>query len=311
MLIKEAIAIALDEMARENSPTGMPTWRSHARKALAYWGEDYDLTTLTRQELQAWINHRQKQVKSATIGHELTFLSRVWRVLEDQGLDKGLQCPISRRLRKPKKNTEKRQIKPEVVATLEELLEPTDLDLVRFALLTFLRRLELFRLKPEHFQIWPDPDGAGHLGKVRVVTSKTGRARTVPLNHQAACIALRRIEATAKAGHTYLFGGQGEDRFAEACKWARRVWRPNIKLIGKGGHFHGLRHRGARISYDNGAPIEATSKMLGHSNIPMTEHYLGLHRGRGLGGGPRDWARGHRTAARPTSVSATGAGAGG
>lgn len=279
MLIKEAVSIALAEMAEELSPTGLPTWRSHATKALAYWGQDRDLKTITRMEVQNWINLRAKQVKVATVGHERTFLSRLWRVLEDRGLDAGLQCPLLR-LRMPKKNTTKRQIAAEVVALLEDLLEAEDCDLVRFALLTLLRRLEIFRLIAEHFQFWQDgvhEDGEPlYLGKVRVITSKTGRPRTVPLNHAAAAIALRRIAAAKEAGHTHIFGGQGEDRFAQACKWARKVWRPTIKLIGKGGEFHGLRHFGARLSYENGAPIEATSKMLGHSNIPQTEHYLGL-----------------------------------
>jgi len=273
MLFKDAVATALAEMAEELSHTSLPTWQCHARKALAYWGADRDLTTLTRLEVQTWINARGKEVKASTIGHERAFLSRLWRVLEDRGLDVGLQCPLLR-LRMPKKRTDKRQISGEVVGLLEDLLEPEDADLMRFTMLTFLRRLEVFRLKPEHISTWPE--AGGHLGKVRVITSKTGRARTVPLNHQAAEIANRRVAIAQELGHAYLFGDQVEDRFLAACSWAKRVWYPTVKLVGKGGHFHGLRHRGAHLAWANGAPIEATSKMLGHSNIPQTEHYIGV-----------------------------------
>ena len=276
MTFSEAISLALEEMREELSPTSLPTWRSHARAALAYWGPERDLTSLTRLEVQGWINTRAKQVKAATIGHERAFLSRLWRVLEDRGLDAGLQCPLIR-LRMPKKRTEKRQILPEVVTLLEDLLDPADCDLVRFTLLTYLRRLEVFRLQPAHITTWPDEASPGsYLGKVRVITSKTGRARTVPLTHAAAAIARRRIEEAEQLGHAYLFGGQGEDRYRAACAWAKSVWQPTLKLIGKGGHFHGLRHRGAHLAWANGAPIEATSKMLGHSSILQTEHYIGV-----------------------------------
>lgn len=276
MLFKDATNLALAEMREELSPTSLPTWQCHARKALAYWGPERDLTTVTRLEVQGWINSRAKEVKASTIGHERAFLSRLWRVLEDRGLDTGLQCPLLR-LRMPKKKTDKRQISGEVVTLLEDLLEPEDVDLVRFTLLTYLRRLEVFRLRPDHISTWPDEAQPGrHLGKVRVITSKTGRPRTVPLNHGAADIARRRVDAAHQLGHAYLFGDQGEDRFAAACGWAKRVWYPTVKVIGKGGHFHGLRHRVAHLAWANGAPIEATSKMLGHSNIPQTEHYIGV-----------------------------------
>ena len=52
MIFREAVAIALKEMADELSSTSMPTWRSHARGALRYWGEEREVLTLTRLEIQ-------------------------------------------------------------------------------------------------------------------------------------------------------------------------------------------------------------------------------------------------------------------
>lgn len=77
-------------------------------------------------------------------------------------------------------------------------------------------------------------------------------------------------------GRSFLFGKDVEDRFAEACAWSRRVWRPLMKRIGKGGQFHGLRHRGAHTAWVGKAAIETISKMLGHSTIAQTEHYIGV-----------------------------------
>lgn len=273
---KEAIDIALADIAAELQPTGLATWRSHARGCLKYWGEDRELTTVTRVEIQKWIHWRAKSVKASTIGHERSLLSRLWRILEDRGLDLGLQCPLSR-LRMPKKRTEKRQISAEVLEQVEAIVSEHDGDLINLTLLTFMRRLEVFRLRPQDVIIVPDPDNPGQfLFSLRIETSKTGKGRMVPLNDQAVEIALRRLKVAEEEGLTYLFGSQLKDRFKAACQWAKQVWHPLIKKIGKGGHFHGLRHRGAHLAWKNGAPIEATSRMLGHSNIPQTEHYIGV-----------------------------------
>lgn len=37
---------------------------------------------------------------------------------------------------------------------------------------------------------------------------------------------------------------------------------------------HKIRFSSASILYDNGTPIKAIKGLLGHSNLPMTEHYI-------------------------------------
>ena len=49
-----------------------------------------------------------------------------------------------------------------------------------------------------------------------------------------------------------------------------------MKSAGVTGHFHGLRHRGAHNAWRAGAPIESISRLLGHSNLVQTQHYLGI-----------------------------------
>lgn len=275
MTFSEVTSIALAEMREELEKTSMPTWLSHSRRHLEYWGPERLLTTVTRLEVQVWINARHKAgLKVSTIGHERCFLSRLWRVLEDRGLDAGLQCPLLR-LRMPKKLADKRKITLEVVEALQTYLDSEDWDLVEFTLLTFLRRLEVFRIQASHILTSKDAKG-NTIYRVNIITSKTGKARIVPLSSRAVAIILRRIALAKSRGSIYLFGGQSENRFSVACSWAKAVWRPAILTIGKGGHFHGLRHLGAHKAWKNGAPIEAISKMLGHSTIAQTEHYIGV-----------------------------------
>lgn len=273
MLFRDAVPIALQEMKTEVAITAQYTWRSHAKAALAYWGEFRDVRTINRAEIQVWIEWRSQKAKTSTITHELCFLSRLWRVLEDRALDLGFRNPFQR-LIKPRMVSDKRRIDPEAIDALLLVMSEEDRDLVQFALVTFLRRLELFRLQPKHITLWVNE--AGQLvGRLLVVTSKTGKPRTVLLSTAAATIAQRRIEAVGDPD-AYLFGGQREDRYREACAWAKRVWEPAKQQAGVQGEFHGLRHRGAHTAWKNGAPIESISMMLGHSTLVQTQHYLGI-----------------------------------
>lgn len=274
MLFKEAVAIALREMATEVAETAQCTWRSHAKSALEYWTEFRDVRTITRAEIQTWIDWRSKSAKTSTIVHERCFLSRLWRVLEDRGLDLGFRNPFDR-LRMPRMISHKRRIEPEVVDALLKVMAEPDQDLVKFALLTFLRRLELFRVRAKDIKMWLDSTGQ-LVGRLTVPTSKTGKGRTVLLSTPAATIAQRRIEAAGANPEAYLFGNQRADRYRDACSWAKRVWEVAQKLAGVRGEFHGLRHLGAHTAWKNGASIESISLMLGHSNLVQTQHYLGI-----------------------------------
>lgn len=240
----------------------------------------------TRQEVQKWVDERaqetylgadgkRRRIKANTVRHEATWLTRLWRVLEERDLDGGRMFPLYR-VRMPKKNVEKRQIEPETVEKLKAKMPQEAWQVVDFAQLTFCRRLEIFRLKPEHVKLWPHKvteDGRQlYLGQIHIETSKTGKSRTVPLSWQAAEIVRERLAT----GAAYLFGQAIPDRFAAACRWAKSIWARSLKAVGQGGHFHGLRAHGAKTAHANGAPVESVSKMLGHSNIPQTEHYLSL-----------------------------------
>lgn len=274
MLFRDAVAIALQEMTHEVAMTAQLTWKSHAKGALAYWGEFRDVRTLTRAEIQSWIDWRSKTAKTSTIIHERCFLSRLWRVLEDRALDLGFRNPFQR-LRMPRLISKKRRIEPEVIDALLLVMSDPDRDLVQFALLTFLRRLELFRLQTQHITLWVDEQGQ-LVGRLLVVTSKTGKPRTVLLSPAAALIAKRRIEAVGCEPEAYLFGTQRPERYHEACGWAKRSWVVAQKKAGVRGEFHGLRHAGAHRAWRNGAPIESISLMLGHRTLVQTQHYLGV-----------------------------------
>lgn len=271
MRFADAITLALEEMAEELSPTALPSYRSHAKKALAYWGPEREMETISRSDVQAWVNARKRQVSSATVRHELSFFSRLWRVLEENGVD--LPCPLYR-VRKPKlNNSRERVINQAELDALRAHLAPEQADAIDFARLTFLRRMEQWRLRPADIRLWMHEGEL--IGKARIVTSKTGKGRIVPLSPSAAAIAQRLVESCKEKGRAYLFGPDREDRQAAARRWSRRVWAPALRKLGIGNaHWHDLRHLGATTAWRNGAKLEQIRFMLGHSSVKMTERYL-------------------------------------
>lgn len=277
MRFSTAVTLALTDMEAELSPTAMPTWRSHARKALEYWTQSKEVQSIKRSEVQAWVNWRKEQVGPSTVRHELSLLHRIWRVFEESPEYADEPCPIYR-LKLPKKNQSKRECQPEVVEALGKYLPPEQFAPVALAQHTFLRRLEIFRLRPRDVRVWAlkqDGDRVLYVGEAYVSTSKTGKGRKVALNFQAADIVRRQLAVAAELGWEYLFGPL-QDRFAQALGWARKVWFKAKKVLNLKGHFHGLRHLGAHTAWLNKAPIEAISKMLGHSSILQTERYIGV-----------------------------------
>jgi len=267
----KATEVALREMADELSPTAMPSYRSHAKKALAYWGPERELQTVTRSEVQAWVNVRKRQVSSATVRHELSFFSRLWRVLEESGID--LPCPLYR-VRKPKlNNSRERVINQAELDALQAHLPPEQFDAVDFARLTFLRRMEQWRLRPADIRFGTHEGQL--IGKARIITSKTGKGRVIPLSPAAAAIAQRLVQACEESGRKYLFGPDRADRQAAARRWSKKYWNRALRAVQiRNAHWHDLRHLGATTAWRNGAKLEQIRFMLGHSSVKMTERYL-------------------------------------
>lgn len=116
-------------------------------------------------------------------------------------------------------------------------------------------------------------------GTVRVLHSKTRRARTIGLDDQALEVVQAWIDARAAAGITSgpLFcrlRGQPGERLS-----ARYVGAQLARLAGKAGidhrvHPHGLRHTMAVESVREGVPVTRISRQLGHSSIATTAIYL-------------------------------------
>lgn len=276
--ISQAVELLMAEVAAEQSATSQKTYEWHARELVKDWGPERPLNDITRLEVQIWLNGHRVNYKPSTLMHKLSCLNRLFRIATD-ATGNLYQSPVVS-IRKPKLNNQRERVLLEIEQVrLRETMGPDPFSVVEFALQTGMRRLEQWRLRPEDIHLWQaevDPatgtSGSILLGMAHVVTSKTGKGRKVPLNPLAAQIAL---EWQGRGGK-WLFPSDSEDRRLVAAVWfVRKHFHRACKAAGiEGLHWHDLRHTFATRALQGGARPEQISRMLGHSNLAMTQRYM-------------------------------------
>jgi site-specific recombinase XerD len=135
-------------------------------------------------------------------------------------------------------------------------------DIFLFACYTGLSFIDLTRLKSEN--ILKDVDGSWY---IKIARQKTGEESIIPL-----------LPVAEKIIRKYSLSGELRD-----FNWfisTNQKMNFGLKTIGKHCgilkplHMHLARHTFATtVTLSHGVPIESVSKMLGHSNIRITQHY--------------------------------------
>jgi integrase len=146
--------------------------------------------------------------------------------------------------------------------------EPDIKDLVIFAVNTGLRQMELLTLEWNQINFKDKSlilDNRNHL-------TKSKRIRSVPLNIKALQVLTKREQN--KSGETiFTLHGEPIKQDFISKKFKKYVLKAglNSKL-----NFHSLRHSFASWLIQRGASIYSVSKLLGHSDIKVTEIYAHL-----------------------------------
>lgn len=107
------------------------------------------------------------------------------------------------------------------------------------------------------------------LGEARLVETKTGRPRVVPLSPQALDV----LQDTPRSGSLVFWhsrGGTGQP-FRNAPTYLAKL----VRAAGQRFRIHDLRHRFAIEYLRAGGDIYRLSGILGHSSVKTTEIYLG------------------------------------
>ena len=267
--VEELLNLARDHYLETRAASSASTWRSHARIIARVW-PGLPAASLTRRMIADWVASQAKTSAPATINHRLSFLRAALELAVERGLLAANPVAGTKRARVDN------AVFRDLTATEEERLhayiqDPRDWSLVRFAILTGLRRAEQWRLKIGDV----DWKRAG----MHVQGSKGTRRRWVPLCPDALGIAQAWAEHSGGRASAYLFEpDRPGDRLALGRAFYHQVFLPAVRAAGlPRTRWHDLRHAFAsRLAQMPGVSLYVVGSLLGHTDPKMTQRYSHL-----------------------------------
>jgi len=142
-------------------------------------------------------------------------------------------------------------------------------NIVTLAVLTGMRRGEHCHLR------WSDvdlPRRVIHIRSNETFKAKQGRSRMVPLSE----VAFHLLELMHRKSTTVLVFTSCGKRVSE--DWITHAFKKYVRMAGLNDklHFHSLRHTFASWLVQDGVSLYEVQKLLGHSNITVTQVYSHL-----------------------------------
>ena len=247
---KHLIAAAIARWV-ETSAKHLKSWdrdlRFRVPVLLRYAGR-HELDSLTEVADRIKTAGRKEGLTPAAINRYVALLRHIGNLAERWG---WTDLPLGRRVQLLPEQSERHvYLTPEQVKTLCDHADPLTADMIRFAVLSGLRRSEMLALTPEHIR-----DGVVFL----TATTKSARPRAIPLPPQAVAIARKRLPWGL--AHPQLRRRFLKARSAAGLQHAR---------------WHDLRHTYASWLVQAGQPLTAVRDLLGHSSLAVTNRYAHL-----------------------------------
>lgn len=224
------------------------------------------LHEITPSDIERWRVERLKAVKASTSNRDITALKAILSRAVEWG--KLKDSPARRVKLLKERNTRLVYLSDDEANRLLTAATGHLRPFLKLLLHTGLRRGEALALK------WQDVDKqTGHL---HVRDSKTGEARSIPLNMGASealtdVIGLKHVAT----GTPFVFC----DETGKPFKSVRTSFGTAMKragLEGKGYTLHTMRHTFASNLANLGVPVQTIAALLGHSDIRMSLRYAHL-----------------------------------
>lgn len=264
---------ALDRATREHyaKTKAHKSAEVNMRKLKSFFGADTPLREIDEAAILSFIEKRRKEGASdATINRQLAQLSKTMKFCFSTWVVKGKpaieRMPYIPHLKET--GMRHREVTPEeeaaVVRTLRLSTRETHkltAKLIPFLMDTGMRLSEALRVTPFNVD--------EKRGVIRVLETKNGRPRVVPMTSRVRAIVADIKADTGKP----LFDGLTVFTADKAWAWARK----ELDMEGdKTFVLHALRHTCASRLLQGGADIKSVQEWLGHSTVTTTERYAWL-----------------------------------
>jgi integrase len=217
-----------------------------------------------KKELKEGTNKRGKSYAPATIKHQIVILRRLYNLARKWGMYDG-KSPIES-VDMPKiDNQQTEYLTGDQLALLWKALETwpcrESAAIVKFALLTGIRRGELFKLT------WDDIDFERSLITLR--DPKGGKTTSLSISEQAL-----QVLKDKDSSSTYIFPGKGgKQRTDFKGPWLRIR---KAAALPENFRFHGLRHHFASAIVSSGVDLYVVQHLLTHKDSKTTQRYAHL-----------------------------------
>nr|WP_281244372.1 site-specific integrase [Sphingomonas rubra] len=232
------------------------------------WGRTR-LTDIDSRGVAQWLaSKREGGLSAGTVEKIRAIMSRSFELGAQWGVAGCERNPCRGVPRKPLNNARERFVTAEEAARLVTAAEasrnPQLAAIVRLLLLTGMRVSELLSAR------WDSVDLARR--SLHVPTSKTGRARYVPLA-QAAVDVIAGLPRSEEA--TYLFPTPRNSK--KHLTTIKHGWQTAREAAGLHDlRIHDLRHSAASFMVNSGVDLFAVGKVLGHASVQSTQRYSHL-----------------------------------
>lgn len=250
----EAATAQLEKHSRNDC-----VYTTHYRRFNRLWGKRR-IERVTTGLIDDYVAERIKQVSKSTVLHELAFLSGVFSYAKRRRL--VVVNPVSE-VKKPSVHHNRcRWLSKEEAPRLKAALDPLHWSVVRFAILTGMRRREQFALQQRDIR-----HGFAH---IRI--GKNGRPRRVPLSRAANEIA--RLWTLRNPGGIWLFHPDENDRERLWRKYGYKILKPALRRAGiEDFTWRDLRHTFASWLAEENVSLHQIGLILGHTNPAQTLRY--------------------------------------
>ena len=232
-----------------------------ARWWINYWG-DKRINEITADDFRKLIValRTKGEWSDKTINNALTHLRAAFNhALQSGKIDKN---PMDAVKMLPVPRGRLRFLTEAEEARLKEIMLPAHYRLVRFAILTGLRREEQFSLE------WSNVDLRNKV--LTIPRSKHGDTRHVPLSYEAIEL-LKAIRTETRVMSPWCFPSENHLTRLDPQNFYNRVYVPALKKAGiEEITWHDLRHTCASRLVMAGVDIRTVQEIMGHKTLAMT-----------------------------------------
>ncbi len=257
----------------------------HAKMHKKTWQEDiykiyrqlipafgkYRLSTVTTKDLMEFHGKQKKRTSASTANHYMRLIKRMFNLAVKWGfIEKSPASSIEKFKEKPHRERylTKEEL-PRFLKALEEQEDSPSMAAIKLLLFTGGRRGEILSLRWDQVKL--------NERRLFLPETKNGKSRSIILNNKALeiveALQEKKPSTPRNAKSDYVFPSRdGSKRphildlritFGKICEAA------NIEGL----RIHDLRHSFATLALQGGASLYDVSKLLGHSDISMTQRY--------------------------------------